>query len=200
MVRNGGFRLEADTTLHLCVDMQRLFAEETAWQVPWLTRVLPAVVEIASRHTRRTMFSLFAPPATADAAEGAWRAYYERWPQMTREALDPRLLELVEPLARLVPPARTIDKPANSVFSRAGFAAALKRRGITTLVVTGGETDVCVLATVMQAIDLGFRVVLPIDALCSTSDGAHDALIDLFRTRFATQVESTTTGELLNRW
>ncbi|TXI87581.1 MAG: cysteine hydrolase, partial [Chryseobacterium sp.] len=76
----------------------------------------------------------------------------------------------------------------------------LKRRGITTLVVTGGETDVCVLATVMQAIDLGFRVVLPIDALCSTSDGAHDALIDLFRTRFATQVESTTTGELLNRW
>ena len=44
---------------------------------------------------------------------------------------------------------------------------------------------------VMQAIDLGFRVVLPTDALCSTSDGAHDALVDLFRMRFAAQVEAT---------
>jgi nicotinamidase-related amidase len=95
------------------------------------------------------------------------------------------LLELVEPLTRLVPPARAVDKLANSAFSRAGFAAALKRRRIDTLVVTGGETDICVLATVMQAIDLGFRVVLPTDALCSTSDGAHDSLVYLFRTRFA---------------
>ena len=180
--------------------MQRLFAEETAWQVPWLPRVLPAVVEIASRHAGRTVFSRFMPPATPHEATGAWRDYYERWPQMTRAALDPGLLELVEPLARLVPPARLVDKPANSIFGRAGFAAALKRRAVTTLVVTGGETDVCVLATVMQAIDLGFRVVLPTDALCSTSDGAHDALVDLFRARFSTQVEATTTDLRLSRW
>lgn len=199
-MKGAGFRLEADATLHLCVDMQRLFAEETAWQVAWLPRVLPAVVEIASRHTPHTVFTRFAPPATPDAAKGAWRAYYERWTQMTRAALDPQLLELVEPLARLVPPALAVDKPANSAFSRPGFAAALKRRRIDTLVVTGGETDVCVLATVMQAIDLGFRIVLPTDALCSTSDGAHDALVDLFRTRFAAQVDATTTEELLRRW
>jgi nicotinamidase-related amidase len=199
-VKDSGFRLEADAMLHLCVDMQRLFAEETAWQVPWLPRVLPVVVEIASRHAPRTVFTRFSPPATPDAATGAWRAYYERWPQMTRSELAPHLLELVEPLARLVPPARMIEKPANSAFSRAGFASALRRRGVTTLVVTGGETDVCVLATVMLAIDLGFRIVLPTDALCSTSDGAHDALLGLFRTRFASQVEATTTEELLRRW
>lgn len=130
------------------------------------------------------------------------RGYFRRlrWPEITRAALDPRLLELVEPLARLVPPARTVDKPANSVFSRPGFAAALRRHGIDTLVVSGGETDVCVLATVMQAIDLGFRIVLPTDALCSTSDGAHDALVDLFRNRFTAQVVATTTEELLRRW
>jgi nicotinamidase-related amidase len=180
--------------------MQRLFAEHTAWQVPWLPRVLPAVQEIAGRHASRTVFTRFAPPATPDQAEGAWRAYYERWPQMTRSTLDPRLLDLVEPLARFVPPARTIDKPGNSAFSRAGFAAALRRRGVTTLVVTGGETDVCVLATVMQAIDLGFRIVLPTDALCSTSDRAHDAIVDLFGARFSSQVEATTTQDLLSRW
>lgn len=199
-MNGAGFRLEADATLHLRVDMQRLFAEATAWHVPWLPRVLPAVVEIASRHAQHTVFTRFAPPATPDAADGAWRAYYERWPQMTRAALDPQLLDLVAPLGRFVPPARAVDKPGNSAFSRPGFAAALKRRRIDTLVVTGGETDVCVLATVMQAIDLGFRIVLPTDALCSTSDGAHDALVDLFRTRFAAQVDATTTEELLRRW
>lgn len=65
---------------------------------------------------------------------------------------------------------------------------------------TGGETDVCVLATVMQAIDLGFSIVLPIDALCSTSDGEHDALVDLFHKRFGVHVEATTTEELLRHW
>ena len=199
-VKDTGFTLEADRTLHLCIDMQRLFAERTAWQVPWLPRVLPAVAEIAGRHAEHTVFTRFAPPVVPNAAEGAWRAYYERWPQMTGAALDAELLELVDPLARLVPPARTVDKPGNSAFSRAGFATALKRRRVTTLVITGGETDVCVLATVMQAIDLGFQVVLPTDALCSTSDGAHDALVDLFRTRFAVQVEATTTEDLLRRW
>lgn len=68
--------------------------------------------------------------------------YHARWPQITRSSLAPGLLELVEPLARLVPPARVVDKPADSVFSRPGFAADLRRRGIGMIVITGGETDV----------------------------------------------------------
>jgi len=199
-LKGRAFPLEGDAVRHLCIDMQRVFADETAWHVPWLPRVLPAVVEIATRQAARTIFTRFEPPTAPDAAEGAWRSYYERWPQMTRELLDPGLLDLVEPLARLVPPALQVDKPANSAFSRPGFAAALKRRGVTTLIVTGGETDVCVLATVMQAIDLGFRVVLATDALCSTSDGAHDTIVDLFGSRFSSQVEATTTDDILRRW
>jgi nicotinamidase-related amidase len=33
--------------VHLCVDMQTLFAERTDWHVPWLERVLPAVARLA---------------------------------------------------------------------------------------------------------------------------------------------------------
>jgi nicotinamidase-related amidase len=34
-------------TVHLCIDMQTLFAERTDWHVPWLERVLPAVLRLA---------------------------------------------------------------------------------------------------------------------------------------------------------
>ena len=76
----------------------------------------------------------------------------------------------------------------------------MKRRGIETLVITGGETDVCVLATVMAAVDLGFRIVLPIDALCSARDGTHDALLKLYQERFTNQIETTTTERVLAEW
>lgn len=188
------------SAVHLCIDMQCLFANRTAWQVPWLPRVLPCVLEIARRHAERTIFTRFIPPEHPEQAEGAWRGYYERWREMTRGEIDSRLLELVPPLAVLTPPAKVVDKAVNSVFGRPGFARALRTRGITTLVVTGGETDVCVLATVMAAIDHGFRLVLPVDALCSTRDDTHDALITLYRERFSQQVEATDTEHVLRRW
>ncbi len=41
----------------------------------------------------------------------------------------------------------------------------LRGDGIDTVIITGGETDVCVLATMLGAIDWGFRVILVTDAL-----------------------------------
>lgn len=45
--------------VHLCVDMQRLFAEETAWRTPWMPRVLPVVVRLCERRADRTCFTRF---------------------------------------------------------------------------------------------------------------------------------------------
>lgn len=195
----GGFPLDR-SAVHLCIDMQCLFAEPTRWQVAWMPLVLPAILEIARRHAQRTIFTRFIPPRSIDTATGAWADYYKKWPEMTGEEIDPHHLELVEPLAVLVPPARLIDKPKNSVFCHPYLASGLRARGITTLVVTGGETDVCVLATVMAAIDLGFRVILPTDALCSGNDKTHDALLTLYRERFSQQVETTSVDDVLRRW
>ena len=198
---SGGLTTPLDrTAAHLSVDMQGMFAEETPWAVPWLPRVLPNVLAITQRHAERTIFTRFMPPAAPEQAGGTWRGYYERWRDMTRERLDPRLLDLVAPLRALVPPARVLDKPVYSAFSHPGLAPGLRRRGIATLVVTGGETDVCVMATVIAAVDLGFRVVLPTDALCSGHDPTHDALMRLYRERFSQQIETCTTEEVLSAW
>jgi nicotinamidase-related amidase len=67
-------------------------------------------------------------------------------------------------------------------------------------VATGAETDVCVLASVLSAVDLGFRVVIVEDALCSSSDEGHDALMTMYRTRFNEQIDLLETEELFEAW
>ena len=50
-----------ETAVHLCVDMQRMFAEDTDWKMPWLERVLPNIISITSAHPERTIFTRFIP-------------------------------------------------------------------------------------------------------------------------------------------
>lgn len=76
----------------------------------------------------------------------------------------------------------------------------LKGPGIDTIVITGGETDVCVLATMLGAIDWGFRAILVTDALCSSADETHDAMMNVYMNRFGEQVECVTTKTLLESW
>lgn len=187
-------------TAHLCVDMQNLFAEDTPWHTPWMPRVLPVVERIAARHPARTIFTRFIPPAEDEPMPGAWRRYYARWRDLLRGRIDPRLLELVPPLAALAPPATVFDKPVYSSFHDGALARLLAQRGVDSLVITGGETDVCVLASVMDAIDRGYRVVLVADALCSGSDRTHDALMTLYRERFGQQVELADAETVLACW
>ena len=162
--------------------------------------MLPTVARIAERCPERTLFTRFITPETPEAAFGRWRSYYRKWRETTRDRLDLRLLQLMPPLAALVPPARVFDKPVYSAFAGHRLHQHLQERGIDTLVVTGAETDVCVLATVIGAVDHGYRVVLVTDAVCSSSDEGHDALLNLYRERYSLQIETCDSEAILSRW
>lgn len=181
---------------HICVDMQRIFAEGTQWHTPWMERVLPNVVSLVELDPPHTVFTRFIPPQSVEDVGGSWRRYYERWDGMTRDRLDPTLLEVVPGLAKFAPPAQYLDKAVLSPWHD-DLHARLQRWGIDTLIVSGAETEVCVLATVLGAIDLGYRVVIATDALCSGADATHDAMMEIYHSRFGQQVETATTAELL---
>ena len=76
----------------------------------------------------------------------------------------------------------------------------LRARDCDTLVVSGGETDMCVLATVLGAVDLGYRIVLVQDAVCSSSDESHDSMLELFGNRYGQHVEVGTSEEVAELW
>jgi nicotinamidase-related amidase len=189
-----------ERTVHLCIDMQNLFAEPTPWHTPWMARVLPAVEAVVSRFPERTVFTRFVPPAHPQDMPGAWARYYERWSELTLSRIDPVLIELVPSLARFVPPAVVVDKRVYSPFVERGLLQLLRKRHTDALIITGAETDVCVLAAVLGAVDFGYRVVLVTDAICSSSDETHDALLTLYHQRFAQQIETVDTETLLRHW
>jgi len=187
-------------TVHLCVDMQRIFSTEGPWSTPWMEQVLPVVTELAGRYPARTVFTRFITPNRAEDMPGMWQRYYLRWRETTRERLDPRLLELLPSLASLCPPATVIDKTRYSAFAESGLLAHLQAREADGLIITGSETDVCVLATTLGAIDLGYRVILVRDAVCSSSDEGHDALMKLYHGRYTEQLEVTDANTVLAHW
>lgn len=174
---------------HLCVDVQNVFLEPTPWHVPWLARILPAIEQIGLLHPERNIFTRFIPPRRAEDLPGTWQGYYRRWPQMLRDRLDPHLLQLVPSLEAIAALGLVLDKPVYSPFANPLLLRHLRERHIDSLIVTGVETDVCVLSAVLSAVDEGFRVVLVKDALGSSSDATHDALLQLYATRLNTQIE-----------
>lgn len=119
---------------------------------------------------------------------------------MTRDKAGPALLELMPALTRFVPPATVFDRQTYCAFTNARLQAFLDEHQVDTVIVSGGETDVCVLATVLAAVDIGYRVILAEDALCSSSDESHDALVNLYTRRFILQIEVAPVASILANW
>ncbi|MFT4174965.1 MAG: cysteine hydrolase [Rhodocyclaceae bacterium] len=193
-------RLVPHRTAHLCIDMQRLFAQGSPWHAPWLERVLPRVVMLARQHPDRNVFTRFMPPMHAGDLPGSWRHYYEKWPQVTLAHLPRHMLDLVAPLDELAKVGHVIDKSFYSPFHGTALRAWLQAHEVDSLIISGTETDVCVAAAVSTAVDYGYRVVLASDAVCSSADASHDAQMTLYRTRLSQQIEVAEVADILAQW
>lgn len=75
--------------------------------------------------------------------------------------------------------------------------AVLRNMGVTTIVVTGVSVNVAVTNLVMDAVNLGYQVVLPRDAVCGVPADYADAVIDNTLSLLATV---TTVDELAAIW
>jgi nicotinamidase-related amidase len=127
-----------------------------------------------------------------------WRQYYRRWPQMTREVIDPDLIRLLPELELFTPPAMVFDKSRYSPWIDGRLDSLLRGLDADTLIISGGETEVCVLSTIFGAVDLGYRVVVAADGLFSSVSDLHSAVQTLLHDRFSQQVESVLIEEIID--
>ncbi|MFV0490629.1 MAG: isochorismatase family cysteine hydrolase [Pseudorhodobacter sp.] len=186
--------------VHLCVDMQRLFAEATPWQVKGLEGLIPNIRRITEARRGRTIFARFLIPASAEAAKGNWQPYYRHWSDIVdAAAADPDLVDLVPDLRDLAAQEGILDKTTYSMFTPPGLTENLAARGAETVIITGAETDICVLATIFDAVERGLHVICVSDAVASSSVPAHEAALSLILPRMSEQITIMQTDQLLSR-
>jgi len=83
-----------------------------------------------------------------------------------------------------------VNKTTYGTFTSTGLDHALRNMGITTLVIGGVVTNVCVETTARDASDLGYGVILVDDACAAHSPEIHEASLLSFQGPFG-RVRST---------
>jgi nicotinamidase-related amidase len=191
---------ELARAMHVVIDMQRLFAEHPDWAVKDVARIRKDVTWLAERKPGRTLWTRFIPARNVETAKGSWRKYYEQWPSATLDGGGADYIDLLLEHRTLAGQAAVFDKSTFSAFGNEKFVVALQSAGTETLILSGVETDVCVWATALDAIDAGFFVILARDALASGTPEAHNALLEVIAPRFAPQVAVMNHAELEAAW
>jgi nicotinamidase-related amidase len=184
------------SALHIVVDMQELFRSHPEWGTQSLTAIIPAIQRLLRARPSNAYFSRFIPAQRPDDAGGAWKRYYRRWASVTLDQLDPAQIDVVHELRPWA--GRVADKAGYSALANAELRNTALAAG--EVILTGVETDVCVLATAIEAMEMGLRVILPTDALTSSSEACHAKALDILHDRFDEQIEVGTVDQILAAW
>ncbi len=187
-------------SLMVCIDMQRLFLEPGEWFAePGLT-IMPQCERLAQAGAERCLFTRFITARNAADAQGTWQRYYRHWASVTRDNLGDAALAVHPTLQPFAGAKQCFDKLTHDAFDSVSFASHIRATEPDALVLFGIETDVCVLATALSAVDLGYRVIVVTDACASSAPESHDACLAHIYPRFDQQIELLDTDTLLNAW
>ncbi len=185
-------------SVHVVIDMQELFVDHPDWGIPSAGSIVDGVAALARHRPERNLWTRFIPARNANLAQGCWRPYYERWPRATIEG--GAKIDIVPALRALAAPDAIFDKSGYSGFGNPRFLERLRAMDADTLILSGAETDICVLSTALSAIDLGFFVVLAADAMTSLDLKAHRAMLDQLMPRLTPQIRMARVAEILGAW
>ena len=187
-----------DQALHICIDMQRMFLEPGPWYAEAGLALLPKIEQLVYARNLPTVFTRFITPSRATEATGSWRTYYEFWHQVTKEEAGVEWLALQPTLQKFSKSENTFDKTTYDAFASGSFKSSIERAKPSALIFSGIETDVCVLATVLTAVDFGFRTIIAEDAVTSSDLDSQNTCFEFLFPRYSQQIEITTVAEILS--
>ena len=187
-------------SIHLCVDMQKIFLEPGPWFCSETKKIIGPIKEIIQQFPKNTWFSRFLTPNNPQEFSNSWRRYYEQWKVVTQERIDPDLLDIEQTLLKESIQPKIFEKYTYDTFKNPDLNNALKENAVSTLILTGVETDVCVLSTALSGVDLGYRIILCSDAMTSSDIKNHDFVIGSLAERFDQQIEIAPIDSIIKNW
>ncbi|HKA61782.1 MAG TPA: isochorismatase family cysteine hydrolase [Methylomirabilota bacterium] len=216
MTRDDLFRaalpLDPGRTALLVVDMQRAFVDEgQAMEVPPARDAVPRIQELLAIFREKGLpvvfteftYSPAAPllvgelhPEHRPAASGARVGFGH--PSSSCLAGEGN----VHVIAELAPRADelVVSKHYYDGFNGSVLDGALRARGVTTLVVTGTMTDICVLATVVGGFNREYRMVVVEDAVATLWPEIQRATLDIIRRAYARVISAKEVADEMARW
>jgi nicotinamidase-related amidase len=205
-------RLEPGRTALLVVDMQRGFVDAgQAMEVPPAREIVPAIRALVDGFRAKRLPVVFTEftyspavpilvgelhPEHRPAPPGAPRGFGVPSSSClegdasarTTGALAPRPDELV------------IRKRWYDAFAGTELDGALRARGVTSRVVTGTMTDICVLSTVVGAFNHEYRISVVADGVATLWPEIQRATLDIVGRAFGRVVQSKEVLDTISSW
>lgn len=185
------------------VDMQKLFLTER--KSPWMDKKLISIVPnieklIKTIGIQNVIFTRFTPPKNWQDETDSWQTYYRINQKITPSILGTEALEIIDNFISYIPNSVvTSRKKSASIFMAGNFHFKIKKKSTKILIFTGIETDYCVLSSVLDAIHLGYYVIVVMDACASSKKQGQKHARGIFD-RFPEQLWVTSTNDLINHF
>ena len=204
--------LDRGRTALLVVDMQRAFVEPgQAMEVPPARDIIPRIQELLSIFREKALpvvftqftYSPAAPllvgelhPEHRPAPPGAPRGFGLPSSSCLAGEDNVRVIPELEPRADEL----VVAKPYYDGFNGTVLDGALRVRGVTTLVITGTMTDICVLATVIGGFNREYRMAVVEDGVATFWPEIQRATLDIVRRAYARVVSAKEIADELAGW
>jgi nicotinamidase-related amidase len=205
-------RLEPARTALLVVDMQRGFVESGhAMEVAPAREIVPVIRALLDAFRARHLPVVFTEftyspavpilvgelhPEHRPAAPGAARGFGLPSSSCLEGDSSARTIGALAPR----PDELVIRKRWYDAFAGTELDGALRARGVTSLVVTGTMTDICVLSTVVGAFNREYRITVVADAVATLWPEIQRATLDIVGRAFGRVVQSREVLDTIASW
>jgi len=158
----------------IVVDVNLGFTDPASPLVCDLDAVVGAIARLLDAARRAPIPVFFTTVAYDDAGKEAAAVFIEKVPALLTLEVGSRWTE-IDPRIAPLPGEPVLTKLFASAFFGTPLAAILEEAGCDSVAVTGASTSGCVRATVVDALQHGYRTVVPREAVGDRNPAAHEA-------------------------
>lgn len=158
------------------VDMNNGFTDPASPLVCDLDDTIEAIRRLLEAMRRAQLPVVFTTVSYGEGDKVTTKAFIEKVPALLTLEAGSRWVEIDERIAPL-PTEPVLNKLFASAFFGTALGSMLASHSCDSVIVTGASTSGCVRATVVDALQHGYRPVVPREAVGDRNQAAHDAAL-----------------------
>lgn len=158
------------------VDINNGFTDPASPLVCDLDETVEAIRQLLDASRRAELPVAFTTVSYGEGDKVTAKAFIDKVPVLLTLEAGTRWVEIDERIAPR-PNEPVLNKLFASAFYGTALASMLASHGCDSVIVTGASTSGCVRATVVDALQHGYRPVVPREAVGDRNPAAHDAAL-----------------------